>query len=79
MDEFLKKTKCDRCGNPLGTRTMSMFNTDVICQACKDAERKRPDYDKAVKADHDAISKGNLNFPGIGYTPLPKTNQSQNA
>ena len=73
MDDFLKKTKCDRCGGPLGVRTMSMYNTDVICTKCKDAERKRPDYKKASDADNEAIKNGNYNFPGIGYAPTSET------
>ena len=31
MDDFFKKTHCDRCGAPLNVRTMSMYNEDVIC------------------------------------------------
>lgn len=34
---------------------------------CKDKERKRADYGKAVEADHAEIKKGNFNFKGIGY------------
>ena len=67
MDEFFKKEKCDRCGGSLDEgRTQSMFNKDVICMACKDAERRRPDYEKAVAADVAAVKAGNWNFKGIG-------------
>ena len=66
MDDFFKKTKCDRCGGPLTVRIMSMFNEDVICMDCKEKERKRPDYREAVEADHAEIKKGNFNFKGIG-------------
>jgi len=66
MDDFFKKTKCDRCGGPLTARIMSMFNEDVICMACKEKEQKRPDYRQAVEADHAEIKKGNYNFKGIG-------------
>ena len=66
MDSFFAKKYCDRCGKPLTTRTMSMYNTDVICMECKAEERKRGDYDKAVEADHEAIRSGNYNFQGIG-------------
>ena len=67
MDDFFSKTKCDRCGGPLPIRTMSMYNTDVICPSCKDQETKRPDYKDAVDADHRAILNGDYNFPGIGW------------
>ena len=67
MDDFFKKTRCDRCGGSLdGGRIMSMFNEDVICMACKEKERQRPDYRKAVEADNEAIRNGNRNFKGIG-------------
>ena len=65
-DSFFFKTRCDRCGTPLTVRIMSMFNEDVICMACKEKERKRPDYREAVEADLDAIRHGNRNFKGIG-------------
>ena len=65
-DDFFSKTKCDRCGGPLGIRTMSMYNTECICQTCKAQERNRPDYQKALDADHAAIKNGDYNFPGIG-------------
>ena len=44
-----------------------MYNNDCICMDCKDKERKRADYGKAVEADHAEIKKGNFNFKGIGY------------
>ncbi len=67
MEEFFKKTNCDRCGGSLeGGRTMSMFNEQVICRACKEAERKRPDYGRAVEADEAAVRAGNRNYRGIG-------------
>lgn len=63
----MHKENCDRCHKPTnGITTMSMFNEDIICMECKDKERKRDDYDKAVKADIDEIKKGNYNFKGIG-------------
>ncbi len=66
-DRFFTQKFCDRCGNSLAEgRTMSMFNTQCICLACKDKEMERPDYDQAVQADHEEIRKGNYNFPGIG-------------
>lgn len=46
---------------------MSSFNTQCICLICKDKETKHPDYDKAVRADHEEIKKGNYDYKGIGY------------
>lgn len=57
---------CDRCGKETNAHIMSMFNTEEICLACKDAEKLRPDYKAAVAADEAAIRAGDMNFPGIG-------------
>ena len=45
---------------------MSRFNTDTICMACAEAERKRADYQAAVEAERAAIAAGDRNFKGIG-------------
>lgn len=66
MDLFFTKKHCDRCGADLTVRIMSMYNKDVICMSCKEKERQRADYGKAVEADHAEIRKGNYNFDGIG-------------
>lgn len=58
---------CDRCGKNTRVTIMSMFNTDILCMACKSAERERPDYEQAVQADEGAIRGGNYNFRGIGW------------
>ena len=58
---------CDRCGKQTQISIMSMFNTQVICMACKDAEEKDPRYKEARDADEAAIRSGNYNFPGIGW------------
>ena len=50
----------------LTVRIMSMYNEDVICMACKEKERQRPDYREAVEADEAAIRRGDQNFKGIG-------------
>ena len=67
MDEFFTKTACDRCGGTLGGgRTMSMFNTETICMACAEAERKRKDYEAARQAEIAAVKAGDMNFKGVG-------------
>ena len=66
MDKFFIQKTCDRCKNNLADgRTMSMFNTDCICMICCEKEKHHKDYDKALKADHEQIRKGNYNFKGI--------------
>jgi len=68
MDEFFSKVKCDRCGTAFGdgTRTLSRFNKQVICKACSNEERERPDYSAAVEAELAEIKKGNREFDGPG-------------
>ena len=67
-DPFFAKKVCDRCGGSLaGGRIMSMYNEDCLCMSCKDAERRRSDYDSAVSADIAAIKAGDYNFAGIGF------------
>jgi hypothetical protein len=63
---FEKVQKCDRCGKDTNTKIMSMYNTAEICMECKDAEKQRPDYKDAVKAEEAAIKSGDFNFKGIG-------------
>jgi hypothetical protein len=58
--------QCQRCGKETCITYMSMFNTQIICVACKDTEEKRPDYQDAKKADEAAIRTGDRNFKGIG-------------
>lgn len=66
MDKFFTQKTCDRCGGSLvNGRIMSMFNTDCICMDCYEKEKKGKDYEKAVKADHEEIKKGNHNYKGI--------------
>jgi hypothetical protein len=43
-----------------------MYNEEVICMSCKDAEKKRSDYKQAHDADVAEIKKGNYNYEGIG-------------
>lgn len=66
MDKFFTRQTCERCHKPLnGVRIMSMFNTQCICLGCAEAERKDPEYKKAVEADHAEIKKGNYNYKGL--------------
>ncbi|WP_461206079.1 gamma-glutamylcyclotransferase [Clostridium sp. DL1XJH146] len=66
MDKFFTQKTCDRCGGSLESgRIMSMFNEECLCISCKEKEMNDPDYNKAVKGEHEAIRKGNYNFKGI--------------
>lgn len=68
MDNFFKRTTCQRCGGSLKDgRIMSRFNENCICMKCSDEEKKHPDYKKACDAENEEIKKGNYNFGGIGY------------
>ena len=60
------KSHCDRCGKDDGYITTSYFNTDTICWDCDTAERAHPDFQKAMDAEHEAVRRGDMNFPGIG-------------
>lgn len=64
--DFLNKTHCDRCMKRLSARITSMFNMDTICLDCMRKEEAHPDYEKAKKAELEAVKHGNLNFKGIG-------------
>jgi len=44
---------------------MSRFNEDVLCMDCADAEKKDPEYQKAVEAELQAMCGGDYNFKGI--------------
>lgn len=59
-------TRCSRCGKETGTRTMSIFNTDMLCMACLAKEEKHPQYQEAAAAELAAVRRGNYNFPGLG-------------
>ena len=68
MDQFYTKTNCDRCGGSLtGGRMMSRFNTDCLCMACINAEKGLPEYKEAAQAELEAVKRGEMNYPGIGY------------
>jgi len=57
---------CQRCGKPTIARIMSMFNTEEICMDRKDAEKQRPDYDEACRAEREALQRGDRYFAGFG-------------
>jgi len=42
---------CQRCSTPTASTIMSMFNTELICDKCKEQERTRADYPQAEALD----------------------------
>lgn len=57
---------CDRCYEETLSTIMSMFDTAMICPACKQKEREHKDYERAIKAETDAIKRGDYNYKGLG-------------
>lgn len=68
-DHFFSVRFCDRCHQPLTDgRIMSMYNEDVLCMKCKEAETKREDYDHAREVEIAHVCAGDRNFKGIGWS-----------
>ena len=65
MDDFLKATKCDRCGGTLEIRQLSKMNTDILCSDCSEAEKKHPRYKEASDREVAEVMKGNRNYKGL--------------
>lgn len=63
---IFNKKACDRCCKPSKVLTMSMFNTEMVCDECKCRERKHPDYIKAREVEAEHVMKGDYKFKGIG-------------
>lgn len=59
--------KCDRCGGEANAHTMSTFNTDDICMACKAEEEQHVDYELAREYEEAAVKRGDFNYPGVGW------------
>ena len=57
---------CDRCGKRVKALRMSMFNTELCCEACLNKEKRHPKYEEARKAEAEEVKNGNYNFEGIG-------------
>ena len=45
---------------------MSIFNTEMCCDACLGKEKRHPRYKEAKDAEMQAVRNGNYNFEGIG-------------
>ena len=62
----LKNGLCDRCGKRVKALRMSIFNTEMCCEACLNREKRHPKYAEAKEAERQEVLKGNYNFEGIG-------------
>ena len=58
---------CDRCPKPTNIVKMSWFNTDNLCDDCQRQEEAHPDFPYAKAVEHEAVLKGDTNFPGVGW------------
>lgn len=68
-DTFFDQATCDRCNARLFFgRTLSNFNSDVICIACLKDERDAPGYAAAVAAEQARVRMGQMNFVGVGLS-----------
>lgn len=67
MRKITREHKCARCGIDLRSkaRTMSRMNTDMICIACAEGEKKHPMYKEACKVEHGHVVRGQYNYPGL--------------
>ena len=59
-------SNCHRCAKESKSFAFSMFNTQMICLYCYAEERAHPDFQKARDEEYAQVSRGNLNFEGIG-------------
>lgn len=62
--------RCHRCGHETDTHIMSRFNIDLICTPCEEEERRHPDYNRARRAEEEAVRNGERNYPGVGWPGL---------
>jgi len=61
---------CQRCkAKKVDSLIMSIFNTQMICGKCDDAEIAHPQYGVAKAKELEETKAGNYNFNGIGLPP----------
>ena len=63
-DTFFSQKDCDRCGAPLGARTMSWFTVETVCTECARNESDLKSRLRAAGLDTDKLE-------GCGYLPEP--------
>ena len=57
MNNWVNARSCRQCDAENVPLIMSMFNENMICMGCKDAEKKRPDYKDAEAKDLNAYAE----------------------
>lgn len=60
---------CARCSADANISIMSRFNTDRLCMDCATEEEGAPNFVKARDSEHDAVTHGDMRYPGIGLAP----------
>lgn len=56
-------TTCARCGvQPTGASICSRYNSDQVCMACREDEKKLATYPACEAAELAAVKSGNYNF-----------------
>jgi hypothetical protein len=66
MKDMPRGNRCERCFQKDDSFSMSIFNTDWICNDCQDKEARHPLFQKARKIEAEHCKNGNYNFEGIG-------------
>jgi len=64
--KFIYPQTCERCLKETSCTTMSIFNTQMICDICIEKEKNHPNYKHAKEVEAQQVKHGNYNFPGIG-------------
>ena len=59
--------RCQRCGQESDSFTGSWFDTTLICLSCSEIEEAHPDFQYAHDTETEAVKRGDLNFPGVGW------------
>jgi hypothetical protein len=60
-------TECARCDVDSSTFQCSWFNTDTLCDSCRAREETHPDWEYASWMESRATSRGDMNYPGVGW------------
>lgn len=58
---------CDRCRKPTSITITSWFNTQDLCDSCREEEEAHPDCAYAKEVENAAVLGGDYNFPGVGW------------
>lgn len=59
---FNTKTRCDRCGGPLGSYMKSFFTDEILCRQCSE-------YEDSFKLEMRKRGLNPRDYAGCGYMP----------